>query len=465
MLADIVNIKQWLSADAERAYGDRVERDAGIGASIETREPAARVLQWWQHVEPSMAGAQDEHNTVGARVERARRLSTAVLIAVGILAGLSVTATALTYTGDAPVNLLTLLAVLVALPGLLLLLSLLALLPEGSLDGLKRSVVGTNPGYWLSTWLEQRVGLAISPASRPAWLRLSRWQLVVTSQAMAVAYFVSALATLLALVALTDLAFGWSSTLNMSPETIAAWVNALALPWSSWLPGAAPDAALVAESRFFRLDSDVSASAQRLGQWWPFVGMTVAVYGLLPRLLLLGVGLWRRRASLNRLLLDDSDVTALLDRIKAPLLTRDVEAVRQGVQAGSREAVRVDAQGDAAVLVWNNAAAGDDLDALLQTLRVTAQSVTQTGSGQPVPSLDGHSPNRVIWVTKGWEPPLLEFIDAAAKLRESIGAEATIAIAPRPLDGSEIRADDQRIWSAALARAADPKLIVLGGGE
>ena len=37
------------------------------------------------------------------------------------------------------------------------------------------------------------------------------------------------------------------------------------------------------------------AEAAALGAWWPFVLMTVLVWGLLPRILLLLFGAWRRR--------------------------------------------------------------------------------------------------------------------------------------------------------------------------
>ena len=124
----------------------------------------------------------------------------------------------------------------------------------------------------------------------------------------------------LILVAVTDLAFGWSSTLTLDADAVHRAFAFLALPWASWLPGAVPDADLVAASRYFRLETVQigGEEAAALGTWWPFVLMTILFWGLLPRLLLLGVGQWRLGGAMRSMLVRHPEVVALLDRLAPP---------------------------------------------------------------------------------------------------------------------------------------------------
>lgn len=101
------------------------------------------------------------------------------------------------------------------------------------------------------------------------------------------------------LLLLTDLAFGWSSTLLDDAGELLEIIQLLALPWQALWPEAVPDAALMEATRFVRIEPDTN-SAQRAGDWWRFLMASLICYNLAPRALLgLAVYLrWRQlRAS------------------------------------------------------------------------------------------------------------------------------------------------------------------------
>ncbi len=164
-------------------------------------------------------------------------------------------------------------------------------------------------------------------AARPAARRFAKWQLLYWSQTAAVMFNVAALVTAIMLVTFSDLAFGWSTTLDVDAAAVSRIVQAIAWPWAPFAPLAVPSPELVEQSQFFRLErADVVAGSPRaLGAWWPFTLFALVTYGLLPRLLLLALAAARLRAATGALLLEDSRVTALLDRMASPAIETAAE--------------------------------------------------------------------------------------------------------------------------------------------
>ena len=85
----------------------------------------------------------------------------------------------------------------------------------------------------------------------PKWLTLLWWQW------FALGHSIFATVTAGTLIVFTDLAFGWSTTLDVTPAEFAHWLHLVAAPWSWVMPAAVPDADLVEISRYFRLDFGV----------------------------------------------------------------------------------------------------------------------------------------------------------------------------------------------------------------
>ena len=68
---------------------------------------------------------------------------------------------------------------------------------------------------------------------------------------------------------------------------------------------------------------------------------------------------------------------------------------------------------------------------------------------------------RVMVFTKGWEPPLLEFSDFLAVLREQVGGTPGITVIPINTTASHVEPDDREVWAQSLSRHDDSGLYVL----
>ncbi len=474
LLADAVDICRWLDADAQTPYETRLQRDRSIGRTLAVGEPLTRVLAWWERLAAHGNRVSGDETSLGRRLVALSRLATWLLALLGLLVGVSLGSVAFAYDGTHPVNLLGLLGVLVGAPFLLLLLTLVFLLLPVRIPGLAalREGIGViNPGRWVGAWLDRYAGMRLYGGFSAGRTRFARWQLVVFTQWFAVGYFAGVLTAGIVLVAVTDLAFGWSTTLDLDAQAVARAFQVLALPWQSWLPSAVPDLGLVEASRFYRLETVAvnELTAMQLGGWWPFVLCTILVWGLLPRLVLLMVGRWRLSSATRSLICQDPEVLALLDRLTLPRVDFGPEESRAtadsagdvasppAVEPGSTSVALIwnDALPAEAAGRWGRAHAGGPFG---QIVALTSRA-GQAGMTSALATLHD-APSRVLIFTKGWEPPLLEFADFLTTLREKLGQSVVITVVPIDTRGDGVNATDRQVWSGFLARHADPRLYV-----
>jgi hypothetical protein len=481
LFEDAIDIPLWLEQDRDTDLRARLQRDRRLGLDIRARQPLRRVRAWWQRLDVR------DRPDAGHRLQRARILVGLTLASAGIVVGAGVTLAVFRYEGDYPVNVVAALALLAGLPFAMALLTLL-LLP-GRVPGLRAlqdAIAAINVGN-LATSLFNRLARAVAsdrrsdptpfelgwPAARSgAAARFARWQLLYWSQWFGVCYSIGALSTAFLLVVFTDLAFGWSTTLDVEATRAQRIAEVIATPWAFWLPAAVPDAALVADSRYFRLEGvpRTQIPAGRLTGWWPFVLMALIVYGLLPRVLLLALARWRLAAATRALLLDDTAVRALLDRMDTAVLESsanggdDAPDASPAVREGDGE-VRIAER--ARVLVWNRALDDAELERWrARWLGRGARQVVHAG-GRSIEAdeaaLDMLEPNdhtMLLVLTKSWEPPMLDFIDFVGRLRDRVGRATSIVVVPVGLGGEPPDALAVGTWRQALARHPDAGVYV-----
>lgn len=474
LFEDAIDVPAWLEADRSRSLDERRHRDREIGRRLEQKDPAGKVRAWWREVQSG------DPPTAGRRLAQARRALTLALLALGTLGGVAVALAALRYDGSYPVNVVRVLGLVIA-PQLALLVLSWLLLP-GRVPGLRAiqdALAAINPGA-IAAWLLNRVSRSVSTAPlRLDWAasrsraarRMAKWQMLYWSQVAAIGFNLGALAAAVSLIAFTDLAFGWSTTLDVDNEQATRIVHAVATPWQAAAPAAVPDADLVARSRFFRLDGGAgfdSDTPRALAGWWSFTLLALAIYGLLPRVLFFVVTALRLNAATRALLLDDPQVTALLDRLSAPEVATSIEHADRGpVPAPVAATPRPRLAGTAHAIVWSQCARPDDARRVVRDLLgLDLDVIAEAGGGQSLAEDDAareqvaHGAGTVIVMTPAWEPPMLEFTDFLGALRASIGEEASIVVVPIGENGTAGTALERETWTRAVRRAPDARLYV-----
>jgi len=260
---------------------------------------------------------------------------------LGLLTGSGLALSLLSYSGTAPLNVSIYLGFLVLMQAFLLLLLLgysLARLVKRSFlhhsvlyslvsrllikltlkyqSGLLKSLSGAKRSS-----LQAVVGLARS--KQRVYGSLFYWPVFILAQIFGIGFNLGALCATLLRVLGSDMAFGWQSTVQFGPRVVYLLVKLAALPWSWFVPPemAHPSLAQIEGSRIVLKDGIYHLATQDLTAWWPFLCLAVLFYGLIPRLLLLVVGVTAQKKALGGQSFSHSACDRLMHRLETPLVS------------------------------------------------------------------------------------------------------------------------------------------------
>jgi hypothetical protein len=335
-IADLLDFEVLLAADQARDDVEVRARDRRIFAeriapAIEAPVRGAandrrRIFHLWLEARRE----QERENLPGRRFEAGRQVLLSVAALAGLGVGASVATTLLHYRGAEPVNVAWFLAAIVGIQWLVLAMSLTFWIVR------RLTASGVGPLTTLAstlTWSfaaglrrlpgEQRENLRALLATiekrREIYGAVATWPSVVVTQLFGVCFNAGVLGTLLAHVALSDVGFGWQSTLSTGPEQAWRLVSLAASPWS-FLPNAHPTLEQVVASRFSYSEGIAPLSQEAMASWWPFLFYSVLVYGLLVRTLLLAGAAAASRSALAALTFDHQGCNALYRRLTGPIV-------------------------------------------------------------------------------------------------------------------------------------------------
>ena len=238
---------------------------------------------------------------------------------VGILSGIAL----LSYNGQEPVNIVYYMAMVIFLPLLTMILALFSMVRIKSAQSV---LVHISPSYWMEKILKLFPGqtlkdldtLKINPL-------LSNWIVIKRAQGIALFFSLGLLVSLLVVVITKDIAFAWSTTLQITPESFHSFVNTVAFPWRDWFPTAVPSLELIEQSQYFRLgdklNEEMIANASKLGEWWKFLTFSTLFYAIILRFLMLLITSFGLRYALKRSFLTLEGVSTLLHDMNEPIIS------------------------------------------------------------------------------------------------------------------------------------------------
>ncbi len=481
-LADLVDLEVQLADDERRPEAELAARDAKIARGLAESQGSDRALlaAWLHQTRPS------KETSPGRRVARAYGRASLVLSLAMFALGALVAVSIFNFTGDHPINVLIVLGVFVALQLISLAISLVAL-----------AIAAASPGFFdglpLVLFMKQLTARMWRRASersvdegtrsavnrlltrRSLYSRVERHALFRHVQVAAAWFNLGALVVLLVEVTVTDLAFGWSTTLQLGPERFFQICERLSAPWSSRWPEAVPSLELVRVTQYFRLEGAYVGATEGAriadpalsGQWWPFLAACLVAYGLLPRVVLAAWSGLMVAWSLRRVPLDTPDIQRVLARLTGPALERS-----HGDDPGNVKPLGADHDpisstpgskpSTAVAVLWREAEVPQPKVAEIahQRYRASLQSPLGSAGGHDfadderfVASLAQGDEPMVLLVSEPWTVPdaaLKRFI-AAVRTR---GERRPIVVALTH-GGSD---EDAAIWAGYLAELRDPYL-------
>lgn len=474
LLSDLVDIRRQLSSDRDRDREVLRQRDRDIGRSLTRNGSETVMLRRWI---AAIRNGDADPARQGRTTQQGMSTLIAALWLLGLVAGWLLGNAVLRYDGSEPVNIISALVVLVA-SQLLTLLALLVLMVFG-LERMREALSIINPALWLTrfgarlgdTWrtlfrdlLDDHGGLADHG--------VRRWVLVYLAQHFTVALNLGIIAALLYLVTVSDLAFGWNTTLAVDTGSIGSLFHWISSPWRWIFPAASPDPGLVEASRYYRLQSSLRPGAlpvASLGTWWLFLLMCLVVYGLLPRLLALLISGMRYDGAIGAAIRGSAGAAQVLARMQSPLVSSAAERSEQlapstdaPIPLRRRQSARAI---DAVVIEWSGAEANRES---LKRAGFSVERRYAAGGTQSVAAdralaeqVAAHGAEAVVLVVRSWEPPMLDFVDFLELVRERMSPRAVRIVLLLPIAGQgAVRAEHLESWESALYATDDTALYV-----
>jgi len=489
-LQKLVYLQRQMSRDDDLAFAELHLRDRAIALTqidFEKSNEEEQVSYWLS----KLVSSDDQQ--LATEIASGHRLIRIGLSLLGALFGWLAIMGLFQYDGQSRVNLVYLLVVLVGLQLSLAGLTLIAMLPSAITQWL--------PGFsgfqqllrWFSPGRLQKLFSRFMPTSekegivqllgrhQQIYARIGKWQVFSWSQLFGVAFNLAAMVSMFVLIATRDIAFGWSSTLDIAPSTILAVTNVLSWPWHAWLPVAVPDLQLIEASQYFRLQTVTAKgiSPQVLGQWWPFVMLCLAFYGFLTRLLLLIFCKVQLSSAYVQTLQHFPGRQALLTRLNsAHIETRasehaatpdvNIEAVnpvdRLKYQPISEALILIDWTG----LELKNSQL---LDEILKAGQLDMKVMFKAGVNckleddeqvtVSIGKLAADTPIGII--VKAWEPPLGELTDFITDLRKMGSRQRMIYLLPLAIQSQalvQVGNSDLEEWQRYSRQLSDPWVTV-----
>jgi len=114
--------------------------------------------------------------------------------------------------------------------------------------------------------------------------KLQKWIFLKRLQFLSLLFSIGLLVALIFTVVSQDIAFSWSTTLQIDAKSFHSFLEAMATPWRELFPTFVPSLELVEVSHYYRLGEKINPemleNAEKLGAWWKFLFMSTFVYAL-----------------------------------------------------------------------------------------------------------------------------------------------------------------------------------------
>ncbi|MCW8944583.1 MAG: DUF2868 domain-containing protein [Sedimenticola sp.] len=286
----------------------------------------------------------------------------------------------------------------------------------------------------LRTLFEHRLPQGAMPSTLRPLFKLT---LVALGQQFSLLFSLGMVLAFLLYLLVTDLAFGWSSTLDISAALIHEITHAISWPWQQLWPAAVPSVELVEQTHYYRATPVTTDQPELFGQWWRFLLMSLIVYVLLPRLITSALYRYRLVQIQKCVLSSDALISGLWQRFTTELIDHEAQPVEQRVHSSGAPTTERTAKSYTQVLSW-----GVWPDEIIEPLHQRWRTDLATNHWSPVDSIKSAEstlselntlPDEpLLLLCKGWEPPTGELEDFCNELSE---LRTHLFIWPVPLNG------------------------------
>lgn len=385
-----------------------------------------------------------------------------IAFVIGLLSGIAL----LSYNGSEPVNVVYFMGMVIFLPLLTMILALLSMFKAQSAQS---ALVHISPSFWM----EKILHLFSSQSSKSADTvkinpLLTNWIVIKRAQSLALIFSLGLLVSLLVVVATKDIAFAWSTTLQITPEVFHSFVNAVAFPWRDWVPTAVPSLELIEQSQYFRLGDKLSeemiGNAPKLGEWWKFLTFSTLFYAIVLRFLMLLISSLGMHHALKRSILTLEGVGILLRDMNEPMISTHATTAEKKFISSNEHEMQTLCHLDASYDVLQGWAIPlSQLQVMSDSMQVISPNLFEVGGANSLAQdseIVSKSHGEVLLFVKAWEPPTMDFMDYLDELLKKVDKVIIYPVGSAS-EGYKSEARFIDIWAKKLSLFNHEKVCLL----
>ncbi len=421
----------------------------------------------------------------------------------GCAFGVSIAYSFLAYHGSRPINVSIFIVLFVVLPVLILLFSLILMVQKvmgrGTGNLFSNSIIHT-----LISSLFFNVLPRILQKTRQTILRknfdtleytlsLIRiktreykdfffWPVFILASVFAFCFSVGALGGTFFRVIVSDMAFGWQSTLMASSARVYDLVSSIAIPWSWVVPKALahPSLEQIEGSRIILKDGLSVLATQDLVSWWPFLCMGILFYAVIPRGILIITGILAQKHVLHHFNVKKPRFKQIIIRMQSPVMGIDADKTlvkKAGEEKKEKPSFekRSDGPGQKALLLAlksvysddtiKNIVKGIETHLFFNVEETIGISMDFDDDAKTIRQMNQRNIDHVILVHEVWQPPIRGLLHYITQIKSAMPENRPLWIlltrdagqADLFVDSSDVNYD---VWKKAIFKLADPDIIV-----
>ena len=325
---------------------------------------------------------------------------------------------------------------------------------------------------------------------------LQKWMFIHRLQLFSLLFSLGVFLALIFMVVTQDIAFAWSTTLNVDAVGFQSFLDTIATPWKSFLPSLVPSVELVEISQHYRLgerlDSTLTEHANRLGEWWKFLAMTTFFYVVILRFFLWLFSQYKIAKTLEKEFFEIEGIQKLLREFKTPFVstkspklekyleikeenkthvkqvlkrseTVDLKSEKVEEPLGIIEDVEYIESQYHNIIGWNFSF--DEMILVNDSKHIIAKNISSVGGRHTFledEKVALEAKESVLLYVKSWEPPTMDFVDFLEELIENRAID-DIQIFPLGIVDNDYKGTSKEfsIWNRKIEGLKSKKVWII----
>ena len=313
------------------------------------------------------------------------------------------------------------------------------------------------------------------------------WPFFILTSVFAFSFATGALGGTFFRIVVSDMAFGWQSTLMATSAKVHELVSIMALPWSWFLSGsfAHPSLEQIEGSRIILKDGISVLATQDLISWWPFICMGILFYAVIPRGILIFAGILAQKHALRNFNFDRPRFRQLIVRMQSPLLDIDASEIPEN-KAIEKNPIKEEAQtpalkpkpgisGQKALILASKKVYSEEaIQKVIQNIEqhlffdvkeMIGINFDYKDDADAVSQIQASDADQVILVHEVWQPPIRGLLHYITQIKAAMPEDKPLYILltrNAGLEDLEVANNDINydVWKKAVFKLNNPGIVV-----